>query len=234
MRGIFAVVKPVGLTSAAVTNRIKAVLRNRAGIQIKVGHGGTLDKSARGVLVIGLGKDCKQLTKALDENKYYECVGELGIATDSYDAEGEVVQRAPWHHVRRSDLEGVLTAHFTGEITQSPPTYSALKWKGTRLSDLARRGVYITPKPRQVIIHSISLLDFQPPLFTISVTCSSGTYIRSIVHDIGQHLGSVAHVKALCRTRQGDFTLEHALEEKEWTYENIQDAIEGTCDHLIH
>lgn len=231
MRGIFAVVKPVGLTSAAVTIRIKTVLTNRTGFPVKVGHGGTLDKSARGVLVIGLGKDCKKLTKAIGEDKSYECTGELGTATDSYDAEGKVVHWASWQHVRRSDLEKVLTTHFSGVITQTPPTYSALKWKGKRLSDLARRGVLIAAKPRQVTIHSISLLDFQPPLFTISVTSSSGTYIRSIVHDIGQRLASAAYVKALCRTRQGSFTLEHALEEKEWTYENIQDAIER--DHLI-
>ena len=221
MRGIFAVVKPVGLTSADVTNRIKALLREGNGSRVKVGHGGTLDKSAHGVLVIGIGADCRKLTAALADDKCYECLGELGTATDSYDSEGKVVYRAPWGHVSRSNLESVLANHFSGQITQTPPTYSALKWKGTRLSDLARRGTLITPEPRRITIHSISLQDFQPPSFMINVTSSSGTYIRSLVHDIGQKLNSAAFVRSLCRKRQGMFTLEQALQERDWTFKNI-------------
>ena len=221
MRGIFAVVKPVGLTSADVTNRIKALLREGNGSRVKVGHGGTLDRSAHGVLVIGIGADCGKLTAALGGDKCYECMGELGAATDTYNSDGKVVRRAPWCHVSRSDVESVLANHFSGQITQTPPTYSALKWKGTRLSDLARRGILITPKSRRITIHSISLQNFQPPLFTIDVTCSSGTYIRSLVHDIGQKLDSAAFVRSLCRTKQGVFTLEQALQEKDWTFKNI-------------
>ena len=227
--GIFAVVKPVGITSAKVTNRIKAVLREVArkrspevaGERIKVGHGGTLDSEASGVLVIGVGEGCKQLESFLSCDKCYECVGKLGEATDTFDSDGSLVEAAPWDHVTESDLSEALRERFSGTISQTPPVYSAIKHEGKRLSDLARKGVVFSPAPREVTVHSIGLMKFQPPYFKISIHCSSGTYVRSIVHDLGQSVGSAAYVSELCRTRQGQFTLSDALPESEWTYDSI-------------
>ena len=234
-RGIFAVLKPVGITSADATKRIKKVLTNGAGKsgrgkgktpKLRVGHGGTLDKGASGVLVIAFGEDCKNLQSFLSCDKCYECVGKFGEATDTYDKDGEVVQEAPWKHIEKSVVSEVLVKHFSGEIIQKPPVYSAIKYGGERASDLARKGIAFTPMPRKITIHSIALMEFKPPFFKLAVNCSSGTYIRSIVHDLGQCLGSAAHVRQLCRTKQGPFTLSNALLEKRWTVENIQSAIE--------
>lgn len=240
-RGIFAVVKPVGITSAAVINRIKTVLLDEAGksgprtnIQLKVGHGGTLDRAASGVLVVAIGNDCKQLCKFLTSDKSYECVGKLGEATDTWDMDidSTVVQKAPWKHIQQAHISDVLQNHFLGEIYQIPPKYSALKLNGRRASDLAREGIDFTLQPRRITVHSIQLIKFQPPYFTLTVHCTSGTYIRSIVHELGQHLGSTACVNKLCRTRQGVFTLNHALHLQDWTYEKIKNSIENSSKLL--
>jgi tRNA pseudouridine55 synthase len=242
-RGIFAVLKPVGVTSADVTKRIKDVLTNGAGRRhqgaaktpkLKVGHGGTLDRGATGVLVIALGRDCKNLTTFLNSDKCYECVGRLGVATDTYDKSGEVVQTTPWKHIERSAVSETLAEHFSGEIVQQPPVYSALKYRGRRLSDLARKGIIFTPTPRRVTIHSIALMEFEPPFFKLAVQCSSGTYIRSIVHDLGQCLGSTAHVTELCRTKHGPFTLSDVLSENHWTLDNIHSAIKYSESTIIN
>ena len=244
MRGIFAVAKPVGITSAKVTNIIKAVLvkealttdpdagKRRGSSKIKVGHGGTLDKGASGVLVIAVGEDCKRLSAFLGSDKYYECVGKLGEATDTLDMDGEVVQETAWKHVSASGLSEALRTKFTGKISQTPPVYSALKHKGKRSSDLARKGIVFAPAVREVTVYSARLMGFQPPYFTISVHCSSGTYIRSIVHDLGQSVGSAAHVSKLCRTKQGPFDLSQALSESEWTYSKICRLIEKNNDRF--
>ena len=228
--------KPAGVTSADVTNRLKAVIVEGArkkcpGVtikQIKVGHGGTLDKAASGVLVVGVGEDCKKLSTFLKSEKLYECVGKLGEATDTRDVEGKVVEKASWEHVKEADIVKALKEHFCGEISQIPPVYSALKRGRKRASDLAREGVVFIPAPRKVTIYSIKLMKFQPPFFKISVHCSSGTYIRSIVHDLGQHLDTAAHVTELCRTRQASFSLDSALSEHDWTFQNILRFIEST------
>ena len=228
-RGIFAVAKPVGITSAGVINRIRAVLREEAGkaARIKVGHGGTLDRAASGVLVVALGSDCKRLRNFLASDKCYEAVGKLGEATDTYDMDSgsRVIRTASWEHVEREHITRVLAGHFTGEISQIPPAYSALKCGGERASDLARKGIDFTLPPRKVTVYSVRLIKFHPPRFTIAVHCSSGTYIRSMVYDIGRHLGSAAHVSELCRTKQGQFTLSCALREQDWTFEKINNSI---------
>lgn len=236
-RGLFAVVKPVGITSAAVTNRIKTVLtrKNKLGSppRVKVGHGGTLDKAASGVLVIAVGQDCKKLETFLKCDKYYECVGKLGEATDSYDLSGRIVETADWKHIEEPDMSKMLGDHFCGEIVQVPPSYSAIKYGGKRASDLAREGIAFNLSPRKVTVHSITLIEFQPPFFKLRIHCSSGTYIRTIIHDLGKHLGSAAYVRELCRMRQGLFTLNHALPEENWTFDDIQRSIEKSS-HLLH
>lgn len=243
-RGLFAVFKPSGITSAETVSRIKQVIlqswdatspiENEAKPkrtdphskylgtkkQLKVGHGGTLDMLAEGVLVIGVGEDCKKLTGYLKGRKIYEAIGELGKITDTLDSSGVVTAGKAFGHIRKTDIENILQ-HFEGEISQIPPTYSALKQNQIRLSDLARRGILVSPPPRQVCIYSLSLLDFKPPHFKIRAECSSGTYVRSLLRDIGQKLDSEAYMTYLCRTQQGPFTLEDALREHEWTVENI-------------
>lgn len=232
-RGIFAVYKPAGITSAQVTNVIKRLLLEDGSEQcsrhrrkVKVGHGGTLDKDAEGVLVIGVGEDCKRLGSFLQGEKEYEAVGRLGVATDTLDGSGAVVKEAPWDHVTRPALVSTLE-RFEGDQLQVPPVMSALKVRGERMSDLARRGKLadMVPKPRPVTITRLELKQFAPPDFRILVACSKGTYIRSLINDIGVQLKSAAHMKSLCRTRQGQaFTLENALTKDDWTLEKITDA----------
>ena len=212
--------------------------RRRGSLWLKVGHGGTLDKSAEGVLVIGIGEDCKKLTTFLHNvDKGYTVTGKLGVATDTLDGSGKVTEEKPWDHVTKQDVEKVL-ADFRGEVTQVPPLYSALKFAGKRFSDRAREAsaqgevCEATPEPRKVTIHSLTLTDFNAPHFTIEVLCGSGTYMRSLVRDIGTKLGTVAHTEHLCRTQHGPFSLDDALPQSKWTVADIETAIGRTSGML--
>lgn len=240
-RGLFAVYKPPGITSAEVTNRLKQTLlsqekqgRHSSTNEIfKVGHGGTLDKFAEGVLVIGIGKDCKRLGKLQNgSQKSYEVIGHLGVTTDTLDCDGMETATKDWKHVTVDVVEHVLQG-FHGNIIQSAPLYSALKYNGKKLSNYAReakalgRGVVIPSKLRHVTIHSLKLLDFNPPTLSMAVTCSSGTYIRSLVRDIAEKLDTVGYVAHLCRSAVGPFTLEQAIwpnKEGNWNLESIKAA----------
>lgn len=237
-RGLFAIWKPQDITSASVVHIIKSTLEGQSTAGgskkgwLKVGHGGTLDKSAEGVLVIGVGSDCKQLGSYTNNStKVYEATCELGKTTDTLDASGRVVEEAPWDHIRRKDVERALEA-FDGEITQTPPLYSAIKFRGKRFSELARKAqatntaVPATPEPRTVTIHSLELLRFEPPHFTIAVTCSSGTYVRSLLRDISIKVGSVGYAVSLIRRQQGQFTESMSLRKGDWTLEGISQAVE--------
>lgn len=309
MNGLFAINKPSGISSAQLLNNLKRVLsksalfpeepqpngghkrnwkRNRnAGV--KLGHGGTLDPLASGVLVVGVGKGTKQLQKFLHCTKEYEATALFGIATDTYDSEGVILRKAPFEHIT---LQGVTTAldQFRGETDQQPPLYSALRMDGKRLYDYARQGMPL-PKDipsRKVTISELLLVSFEKqhayiepmeapaellagipepskgaevkqatsssnpdktepaklkksdsappakgatkdstkytppvntnttpsaaPIIIIRTTVSSGTYIRSLVHDIGLAVGSAAHMVKLVRTRQGEFALADAID----------------------
>lgn len=241
LRGLFAVWKPPDVLSASVVKMVKNNILEGGEIQsvkkagrpwLKVGHGGTLDKFAEGLLVIGVGQDCKKLGLYTSHTtKGYEVTSELGKVTDTLDINGMVVEEAPWDHVGREDIEKALET-FRGDITQNPPLFSALKVQGRRFSDLALEAreantvMSMAPKPRTVTIHSIELLRFEPPNFTIAVTCSSGTYMRSLVRDIAAAVGSVGYSVSLVRRQQGQFTEEMALRESDWTVERISQAIE--------
>lgn len=251
IRGLFAVYKPSGITSAEVTNILKAVLVSEArshspsnsrssnrgdpkgvsnSAKVKVGHGGTLDKFAEGVLIIGIGEDCKKLGFfQMSVNKCYTVTGRLGVTTDSLDPSGLVTNTKEWKHINEITLLDTLQ-QFHGQITQSVPMYSAAKHLGKRLSDYAREsqehGIQLPSK--LVRIHSISLLNFNPPDFHMSVCCSSGTYMRALVRDIAESLNTVGHVVHLCRTSQGPFTLDHAIHpdmDGQWSLASIQAAI---------
>uniref|UniRef100_I3M2Q4 Pseudouridylate synthase TRUB1 n=1 Tax=Ictidomys tridecemlineatus TaxID=43179 RepID=I3M2Q4_ICTTR len=241
LSGVFAVHKPKGPTSAELLNRLKEKLLAEAGMPspewtkrkkqtLKIGHGGTLDSAARGVLVVGIGRGTKMLTSMLSGSKRYIAIGELGKATDTLDSTGKVTEEKPYDKITQEDIEGILQK-FTGTIMQVPPLYSALKKDGQRLSTLMKRGEVVEAKPaRPVTVYSISLQNFQPPFFTLDVECGGGFYIRSLVSDIGKELSSCANVLELTRTKQGPFTLEeHALPEDKWT---IDDSLEH-CSSLL-
>ncbi|XP_006778801.1 PREDICTED: probable tRNA pseudouridine synthase 1 [Myotis davidii] len=244
LSGVFAVHKPKGPTSAELLNRLKEKLLAEAGMPsaeltkrkrqtLKIGHGGTLDSAARGVLVIGIGRGTKMLTSMLSGSKRYIAIGELGKATDTLDSTGKVTEEKPYDQITQEDIEGILQK-FTGNIMQVPPLYSALKKDGQRLSTLMKRGEVVEAKPaRPVTVYSLSLQKFQPPFFTLDVECGGGFYIRSLVSDIGKELSSCANVLELTRTKQGPFTLdEHALPEDKWTIDDIAQSLEH-CSSLL-
>ncbi|XP_055032872.1 pseudouridylate synthase TRUB1 [Misgurnus anguillicaudatus] len=238
LNGIFAIYKKQGPTSADVLNSLKKTLLKEAGVAnpnprkrkkqpLKIGHGGTLDSNASGVLVVGIGEGTKMLTTMLAGSKKYIAVGELGKATDTLDATGNVIEEKNYDHITKEALEEKFK-QFTGEIMQVPPLYSALKKDGKRMSVLLKQGQEVEAKPaRPVTVYNLTLQDFSPPLFTIDVECGGGFYVRSLVDELGKALSSCAHIKELTRTKQGQFTLEeHALKEDRWTLTDISQALQ--------
>uniref|UniRef100_A0A1A8MLU2 Pseudouridylate synthase TRUB1 n=2 Tax=Nothobranchius TaxID=28779 RepID=A0A1A8MLU2_9TELE len=233
LHGLLAIYKKQGPTSADVLNAFKEALYREAGVEctnprkrrkqsLKMGHGGTLDSSASGVLVVGVGNGTKMLSTMLSGSKKYIAVGELGKATDTLDASGAVILEKDFDHITREKMEEKLML-FTGDIMQVPPLYSALKRDGQRLSVLLKKGHNVVAKPaRPVTVYSLTLQEFKPPLFTLDIECGGGFYVRSLVDDLGKALSSCAHVKELIRTKQGQFTLqEHVLHEEKWTLEHV-------------
>ncbi len=201
MDGLLILDKPAGMTSHDVVN----VVRRLAGTR-KVGHAGTLDPLATGVLVVLVGA-ATRLARFLDHaDKTYRAVARLGSSTTTYDAAGDITEEHPVT-VTRATVEAAL-AHFRGPIFQIPPMYSALKVDGKTLYKLARQGREIEREARPVTIQQLTLTDWRPPELTLEVTCSAGTYVRSLVHDLGQRLGCGAHLRALTRTASGRFRLE--------------------------
>jgi len=202
--GVVLLDKPSGLSSNAALQKVRR-LYNAA----KGGHTGTLDPLASGLLPLCLGEATKFSQTLLDADKAYIARVRLGETTDTGDAEGEVQLRRPVS-VELAQIEAVLL-RFSGEITQIPPMYSALKRDGKPLYEYARAGVTLERTPRQVRIHEISVSDFDGRDFDLSVACSKGTYIRTLAEDIGEALGCGAHLVALRRTRIGSFNIEDAV-----------------------
>ncbi|XP_028990453.1 probable tRNA pseudouridine synthase 1 [Betta splendens] len=237
LNGMFAIYKKQGPTSADVLNKLKETLLKEAGEKnpnprkrkkqvLKMGHGGTLDSAASGVLVVGVGNGTKMLSTMLSGSKKYVAVGELGKATDTFDATGSVTLETDFEHITRLDMEEKLKS-FTGDIMQVPPLYSALKKDGQRLSVMLKQGHKVEAKPaRSVTVYNLTLQEFKPPLFTLDIECGGGFYVRSLVDDLGKALSSCAHIKELVRTKQGQFTLEeHTLHEEQWTLEHILQSL---------
>ncbi|ORY86301.1 pseudouridine synthase [Protomyces lactucae-debilis] len=290
MSGLFAVNKPTGISSAGLLHDIQHVLsrsplfaadldaqaqrsaagnkgrkRPRFSHKIKMGHGGTLDPLASGVLIVGVGKGTKQLGSFLGCSKEYEAIALFGIATDTYDSEGKIVSRCPCKHVTKALLERTIAAQFRGDIMQTPPIYSALKMQGKPLYEYAREGKplpaeikarpatvsrfdvthvtteheWVEPKEEaaeEIRLAAQALKTLKPDPETelkhvtetekttesaksdeklvavhLSMTVSSGTYVRSLIHDLGIAVGSAAHMVSLVRSRVGDYTLADAL-----------------------
>jgi tRNA pseudouridine55 synthase len=188
------------------------VAKARRGLNIKkVGHAGTLDPLATGVLVLCLGMATRLSDYVMHSTKRYEARVHLGVTTETYDAEGEIVQQRDATHIQRTDVEQALT-QFRGDIEQRPPMYSAIKKDGRKLYELARAGETIDVPARSVRIDALEITDWQPPEFTLNVTCSSGTYIRSLAYDLGEALGVGAYLAGLARTASGRFTLDNAAQ----------------------
>jgi tRNA pseudouridine55 synthase len=222
--GILNVNKPEGKTSFNVVAWLKRLTGEK-----HIGHAGTLDPIATGVLPICFGQATRVTQFLTDSSKTYLAQVELGITTDTFDRQGEIIERGDPGGITVTRIEETLT-NFQGIINQVPPAYSALKHQGRRSYELARAGIPIKLKPRQVEILNLELLNYQPPLITINVDCSKGTYIRSLAHDIGQHLGCGAHLKNLTRLRCGPFSIEDTLQ-----MHQVEDAFhKDTWKELLH
>ncbi len=209
-QGIIVIRKEKGFTSHDVVAKLRGILHMK-----KIGHTGTLDPDAVGVLPVALGKGTKLVDLITDKEKTYEAVLHLGITTDTQDMSGTVLEEKPVNATEEQVRETI--AGFVGEQLQIPPMYSALKINGKKLYELAREGKTVERKARPVCFYQIEVLDIQLPVVQIRVTCSKGTYIRTLCHDIGQKLGCGGCMEQLLRTRVGRFSLEesHTLSEVE-------------------
>jgi tRNA pseudouridine55 synthase len=205
LSGILNVDKPPDMTSHDVVDAVRRLAGQR-----KVGHAGTLDPMATGVLLVCLGSATRVSEYLMAGRKRYRATVVLGVETDTYDADGEVVSTGGQTEFSRRDIESAL-AGFVGQISQVPPMYSALKRGGQPLYKLARQGVVVERKPRPVHIDELTLLDWTPPSLILEVACSPGTYIRSLAHDLGQQLSTGAHLASLVRLKSGRFSLEEAV-----------------------
>lgn len=205
MDGILNINKPAGKTSYSIVAAVKRLSGER-----RVGHAGTLDPDASGVLPVCLGRGTRIIEFLVDTTKTYRAVIELGKATDTYDGSGRITRQEDPSGIDRQQLEATL-ASFHGTIRQTPPMYSALKHKGQPLYTLARAGINVERKSRTVKIHRLELIRWEPPLVTIEIECGKGTYIRSLAHDLGQSLGCGAYLKSLVRTRCGIFDIKDAI-----------------------
>ncbi|MCR5690651.1 MAG: tRNA pseudouridine(55) synthase TruB [Eubacterium sp.] len=212
MNGILNVYKEKGFTSHDVVAKLRGILHFK-----KIGHTGTLDPDAVGVLPVCIGKATKLVDLLTDKEKTYVAKVQLGVTTDTLDMSGQILSQKPVEVTKDQVLKSL--AKFRGDIDQVPPMYSALKVNGKRLYDLARQGREVERKPRPVTIHKLEILDFQGEVFTMEVTCSKGTYIRSLCDDIGRDLGCGAAMAELERTQVGTFNRAQAL-----TLDQIQAA----------
>lgn len=204
--GVFLLDKPQGLTSNSALQRVKRLYG-----AAKAGHTGALDPLATGLLPICLGEATKFSQFLLESDKRYITTAKLGVRTDSSDADGQVIETKPVPSLNRDELERLIQRCFSGEIEQVPSMFSALKHQGEPLYKLARRGETVEVKPRQVTVYEIKLLDLREDEIDLEVHCSKGTYIRSIVEDLGLELGCGAHVSMLRRTGVANYQIGEML-----------------------
>ena len=219
MNGVLNIFKPKGMSSFDAVRVVKKV----AGTG-KVGHTGTLDPEATGVLPICIGKATKIIDYIMDSEKVYEVTLKLGIRTTTYDLEGEVLEERDPSHLTEEEILNALNS-FKGEYSQIPPMYSALKQNGVRLYELARKGIEVERKGRLVNIYNLEDIKINNPYISMKVTCSKGTYIRSLCYDIGEKLGVFATMTQLNRAKTSVFSQEKSININELTKENINDYI---------
>ena len=222
--GILNIDKPAGITSMDVVRRIK-----RASGQKRVGHGGTLDPFASGVVPICLGRATRMMEYLVDGSKEYHATVRLGVETDTYDVDGQVVAESDISDIDIDSIRHALKP-FVGMIEQVPPMFSALKKDGERLYNMARAGIEVEREPRSVHVIGIDVVDWSPPDLIIDVTCGRGFYMRSLAHDLGEVLDCGGHLQQLTRTRNSAFNIDEALslEEAETCF------TEGTWQDTLH
>ncbi|MDI6800927.1 MAG: tRNA pseudouridine(55) synthase TruB [Thermodesulfovibrionales bacterium] len=221
--------KSAGITSHDAVISVKKLFKVR-----KAGHAGTLDPIATGILLICLNEATKVTKYLSDLDKEYIMTAKLGESTDTYDSEGEAIKRFEISDLRFQieDIEKIIQ-RFVGEIEQIPPMFSAIKVSGKPLYKLARKGIEVERKPRRVTIHSIEILRFENPFLKLKVSCSKGTYIRSLCNDIGNALGVGAHITELIRTKVGSFALEKAAAISELPHKiSALHPIDSALEHL--
>ena len=219
MNGVLNIFKPKGMSSFDAVRVVKKV----AGTG-KVGHTGTLDPEATGVLPICIGRATKIIDYIMDSEKVYEVTLKLGIRTTTYDLEGEVLEERDPSHLTEEEILNSINS-FKGEYSQIPPMYSALKQNGVRLYELARKGIEVERKGRLVNIYNLEDIKINNPYISMKVTCSKGTYIRSLCYDIGEKLGVFATMTQLNRAKTSVFSKEKSININELTKENINDYI---------
>ena len=218
MNGILNVFKPTGITSFDVVRLIRKISKVK-----KVGHAGTLDPEASGVLPVCIGKATKAIDYIMGDFKIYETELKLGVITDTYDREGKILKESEVN----SSLDEITLAinSFIGEIKQVPPMYSALKVNGKKLYELARAGIEVERQPRPITIYDINITDIKLPYIKFTVKCSKGTYIRSLCYDIGEKLKCGGMMWNLQRTATGQFHIDNAINVNELNEENINKYI---------
>lgn len=202
--GFLLVNKPKGITSFGLVKQIKKQLNVK-----KAGHCGTLDPAASGLIIVVVGKYTKFQDKFMKQDKVYLAEIKLGIKTDSGDMDGKIISQSDYSHVTEEKLVEVCRS-LTGKISQIPPMYSALKVNGKKLYELARKGITVERKPREITVYSIDLINFCNDIFTIRVKCSSGTYIRTLAEDIGKKLNTDTVLNNLVREQIGEYKLSQA------------------------
>lgn len=202
--GLLLVDKPIGITSFKLVHIIKKIFNVK-----KVGHCGTLDPLASGLMIVLVGKYTKFQDKFMKQDKVYYAEIKLGLKTDSGDLDGKIISQSDFSHVTK-ELIKTACKSFVGKINQIPPMYSALKVNGQKLYELARKGIIIDRKPREITIYSIDLIDYKNDIFSIRVKCSSGTYIRTLAEDIGTKLNTDTVLTKLVREQIGNYKLSNA------------------------
>ncbi|WP_152268353.1 tRNA pseudouridine(55) synthase TruB [Agriterribacter humi] len=197
--------KPLHWTSFDVVRKIRSTIKIK-----KVGHAGTLDPLATGLLIVCTGKFTKKINEYMSREKEYTGSFTLGASTPTYDLESEPENFRDYNHITENQLHEA-TKQFTGQIQQIPPAHSAIKQDGKRVYEMARKGMAVKLEPRTLFIKEFTITDIELPKLYFKVVCSTGTYIRSLAHDYGNVLGCGAYLSSLCRTRIGEFTLENAM-----------------------
>jgi tRNA pseudouridine55 synthase len=220
MDGILIINKASGMTSHDVVARIRKLLKQR-----RVGHAGTLDPAASGVLPICVGQATRVAEYLSESGKAYEAVITFGTVTDTYDAEGTVIRTADASGLTQATIEAILP-RFLGSQLQMPPRYSAIKVQGQSAYKRARAGEEISLEPRLIHIDQLRILAWHAPHLTLAIACSKGTYIRSLAYDLGETLGCGAHLSALVRTRSGPFTLDESITLEQLAALQAEGAIE--------
>lgn len=223
MDGILNINKAPGMTSHDVVARVRKLIKQK-----RVGHAGTLDPAATGVLPICIGQGTRVAEYLSESGKAYQAVITFGIVTDTYDGEGSVLRTKDASTLQLDQIVAALPS-FLGQQMQLPPSYSAIKLQGQPAYKRARAGENITLEPRPIEIQQLQILDWQPPQLTLAIECSKGTYIRSLAYDLGEYLGYGAHLSSLVRTRSGPFVLAESI-----SLTQLAEAIEqGTWSNYV-